>query len=134
YNAMFFLVIASTPSGELEHRIYQQPQRKDISAYQPEMDRFSHLTIYTALRCLKISGSLWPRYGDPENLLFRQSDFTTPANSALLRDLWSLPDPDTHALTGHLVLSSLAPIVEVPLLSDLVNQGQVRPLHGDQES
>jgi pimeloyl-ACP methyl ester carboxylesterase len=133
YDGMFVPALASTPSGELGHRNYQHPQRRDNTAYHPEMDRFAHLTIYTALRCVRVAGGLWSKYGDPENLLFRQSDFATPAGSALLRELWHLPDRDARALAGHLVLASIGPLAQVPMLAELITQGQVRQLERDEE-
>ncbi len=97
------------------------------------MDRFANLAIYTALRNVRVSADLWSKYGDPENLLFRQQDFVEPAGSALLKDLWALPDHDAQALTGHLVLASIGPLSDVPLLNEIVSSGAVRPLSKAEE-
>jgi pimeloyl-ACP methyl ester carboxylesterase len=134
YDGMFVPALAHRPSGELGHRNYQHPQRKDSDAYHREMDRFSNLAIYTALRGVCLAGGLWSKYGDTENLLFRQQDFAEPAGSTLLKEMWLLPDRDARALTGHLVMASAGPLSEVPLLSDLVANGAVLPLGKDDEA
>jgi pimeloyl-ACP methyl ester carboxylesterase len=134
YDGMFVPALADRPSGELGHRNYQHPRRQDGSAYHREMDRFSNLAIYTALRGLRSAGGLWSKYGDAENLLFRQQDFAEPAGSTLLKEMWLLPDRDARALAGHLVLASVGPLDDVPLLSDLVSGGAVMPLEKGDES
>ena len=98
------------------------------------MDRFANLAIYTALHGVRSAGALWSKYGDPENLLFRQQDFTEPAGSTLLKEMWLLQDRDVRALTGHLVLASTGPLNNVPLLSELVTDGAVRPLEKADET
>ena len=125
YDGMCVPVLAANPSGELGHRNYQHPRRLDASAYSPEMDRFAHLAIYTALRSVRAAPGLWGKHGDPENLLFRHEDFAEPGSSALFRGLWQLPDREARALTGHLVLATTGSLADVPLLSDLVSGGAV---------
>ena len=134
YDGMFVPSLADKPSGELGHRNYQHPKRKDSDAYDPEMDRFANLAIYTALRSVKVAGGLWSKYGDAENLLFRQMDFADPAGSTLLKELWLLQDRDARALTGHVVLASAGSLEEVPLLSELIGGEGVRPLNKEEAS
>jgi hypothetical protein len=133
YDGMCVPALADRPSGELGHRNYQHPKRKDGDAYHPEMDRFSNLAIYTALHCVRAAGGLWSKYGDPENLLFRQQDFAEPASSTLFKELWLLQDREARTLTGHLVLASAGALADVPLLTDLVSGGAVRPLATEDE-
>ncbi len=134
YDGMWVPTLAQSPSGELGHASFQHPQRQRDSIYSLEVDRFSHLAIYTALRCLAIGGAaLWTRYDNGDNLLFRQADFEEPGSSALLRELWKHPDPTVRALAGHVALAAQAPLNDVPLLKDLVDDGQVAPLSAAQQ-
>ncbi len=98
YDGMFVPALADTPSGEVGHPNYQHPQRLREGAYDSQVDRFSHLLIYTALRCVQVGGmELWQRYDNLENLLFREEDFRQPGQSRLLRELWDLKDRDARA-------------------------------------
>ncbi len=129
YDGMFIPALAQQPSGEVGHPHYQHPHRLRDGAYNAEVDRFSHLVIYTALRCLSVAGkSLWQRYDNGENLLFREEDFRHPAGSELLRELWTHSDFDLRNLTGQLLLSSQAPLDQVPLLDELLSGPSVKPL------
>lgn len=129
YDGMFVPSLAHCPSGEVGHANYQHPRRLREGNYDNNMDRFSHLLIYTALRCLRVGGlELWQRYDNLENLLFREQDFRQPRKSTLLRELWDSPDRDIRHLVGHLLLASQAPVAVVPALDDLVGSREVRNL------
>jgi hypothetical protein len=134
YDGMFVPALAGQKSGELGHPNYQHPQREATRAFNPELDRFSHLAICCALRCLRVGGtSLWDKYNNEENLLFTAADFAQPAGSRLLQDLWMLRDKEAHALVGHLALATQQPLDEVPLLDDLLQDGHVRSLTTDEQ-
>src|SRR5262249_22123259 len=97
--------------------------------YHAEVDRFSHLVIYTALRALAAGGRpLWERYDNGENLLFREQDFRDPAGSALFRELWAAAEPDVPRLAAHLLLAGQAKPEEVPLLDELLGEAEVTRL------
>jgi hypothetical protein len=128
YDGMHVPALAQSPSGEVGHPNYQHPQRLREGVYSPEVDRFPHLVIYTALRCLIVGGrELWSKYDNGENLLFREQDFSRSQESPLLLDAWQLPDPDVRRLLGHLVLGSHMPFDRVPRLDEVVG-GEGRPL------
>ena len=84
------------------------------------MDRFSHLAIYTAIRCLMVGrGELWQRFNNGDNLLFREVDFAArkrPNSSAPLGDRRRR----RPALVGRLVLACRRPLEETPLIQDIV--------------
>ena len=129
YDGLYVPALADQPSGEVGHPHYQHPQRLREGTYNAEIDRFSHLVIYTALRCLRLGGKvLWDRHDNGENLLFRESDFRNPSGSKLLRELWSIADADVRALVGRLVLTSQNPLPEAPLLDELMAGNRVVPL------
>ncbi len=128
YDGMHIPALDAQPSGELGHPNYQHPERLREGTYRSEVDRFSHLVIYTALRCLTVGGRpLWTKYDNGENLLFRAKDFAEPAQSELLADLWQLEDQDIRHLLGHLVLGSQTALHRVVMLDEVVG-GEGRPL------
>lgn len=135
YDGLYVPALGELPSGEVGHPNYQHPQRLAEGLYDAEMDRFAHLVIYTALRCLRVGGlALWQRYDNGENLLFREQDFREPKKSKLWADLWALRDPSLRALVGHLLLASHGPALAVPLLDELLEAGTVRPLSASEEA
>ena len=128
YDGMFVPALANTLSGEVGHPNYQHPQRLREGTYNSEIDRFPHLLIYTALRCLTVGGrELWDKHDNGENLLFREQDFVRPTESKLLEDLWQLPDPDIRRLLGHLLIGSEMPLDRVAMLDEVVGS-EGRPL------
>jgi pimeloyl-ACP methyl ester carboxylesterase len=135
YDGMFVPALADRPSGEYGHANYQHPRRQPESGYNREMDRFSHLLIYTALRCLRVGGEeLWQRYDNQENLLFREEDLLQPSKSPLLHELWKIADREARSLVGHLLLASQGPLENVPMLDELVDSSGVRPLSDGEEA
>ena len=129
YDGMHVPALAGRPSVEVGHPAFQHPRRLSEGIHNAEIDRFSHLAIYCALRCLQVNPELWSRYDTGENLLFRRDDFAKLGESALFRELWwGLPDPNVRALVGHLVLATQTTMDRTPLLEELVFGEQVRPL------
>jgi hypothetical protein len=134
YDGMYVPALAQIPSGEVGHPNYQHPQRLREGTYGPGVDRFAHLVIHCALRCLTVGGrALWDRYDNSDNLLFREQDFQDPGTSPLFHELWQLNDPPVHSLVGHLLLAVESPVAKVPLLEDLMANGVVLPLTAEQE-
>lgn len=135
YDGMYVPALGGKQSGELGHANYQHPSREQTRAYNAELDRFSHLAICTALRCLSAGGMpLWERFNNEENLLFTARDFACPGSSKLFRELWTLRNPDARALVGYLALATQRPLEQAPLIEELVNDGRVQQLTADQQS
>jgi serine/threonine protein kinase len=134
YDGMYVPALAGTRSGEVGHPAYQHPQRLREGTYNADVDRFSHLVIYTAIRCLTVSRTgLWQRFNTGENLLFRDSDFRRPEASELFRALWRIGDAQAQALVGRLILACRRPLGESALLQEIVGtDGQVLPLSRDE--
>ena len=65
YDGMYVPPLAGIRSGELGHPAYQHPQRLREETYNGEVDRFSHLAIYTSVRCLS-AGQSEALIGRPE--------------------------------------------------------------------
>jgi hypothetical protein len=123
YDGMCVPALTLLKSIELGHPNFQHPQRLRDSIYSLEVDRFSHLAIYTALRSVAVAGpALWDRYDNGDNLLFKQADFEQPANSAVFQELLLLQDPLARRLAAQLAASCAEPLDRVPLLTDLLEE------------
>ena len=128
YDGMYVPAFAGTRSTELGHPAFQHPQRSREGIFTVDLDRFSHLAIYTAIHCLMVGGEkLWKRFNNDENLLFREDDYRHPDDSEAFRTLWKLPDSESRGLVGRLVLASRMPLDKTPLLDEITN-GPVSPL------
>jgi WD40 repeat protein len=137
YDGMYVPALSGRPSGELGHPAYQHPQRLREGTYSAEVDRFSHLAIYCAVRCVRVGRrELWRQFDNGDNLLFRESDFRNPGESSLFRTLWTLPDADVRALVGRLALACQSPLEASPLLDEILvrGDGKVVPLDAREES
>lgn len=71
---------------------YQHPGRPG-KHYSGNIDSFSAIVIYTAILALCQKPSLWDKYNNDENILFRQHDLIDPDNSNLFRDIYALTNP-----------------------------------------
>ena len=135
YDGMYVPALAGTPSGELGHSNYQHPERLRRRAYNADVDRFSHLAIYTAVRCLKSGGqSLWRKFNNDDNLLFREADFRKPGDSIVLRSFWELGDERARAMVGRLILACDQKLEAAPWLDEVVVNGRVGALTRKEES
>ncbi len=117
YDAMYLPAIADLVPSEYGHRNYQHPQRRD-APFDRRLDRFSALVIYTALVALASDRSLWTRFHDGENLLFRAHDFTSNGRSDLFRDL--LSNNATNGLADVLRAACALPASETPSLEEAI--------------
>ena len=132
YDGMYVPAFAGSRSAELGHPAFQHPQRSRAGIYSAEVDRFSNLAIYSAIHCLTVGRQeLWDRFDNSDNLLFREEDFQYPANSEVFHTLWELPDEDSRALAGRLILACTKPLDQSPLLDEVTN-GQVYPLTSEE--
>ena len=124
YDGLCVPALAEKPSGELGHPAYQHPQRLRDGGYGMEIDRFSHLLIYSSLRFLIAGGkALWDRFYDGDKLLFSCKDLEQPESSPVFEHAWNMVNPDCHMLAGHLILAAKGPLSEVPALDEVVLDG-----------
>jgi hypothetical protein len=129
YDGTWVPALSNTPSGESGHPSYQHPARAATRAYSPDVDRFPHLVVATALKALAVGGpTLWDKYDNGDNLLFTEGDYKKPAESKLMRELWFLGDPGLQALVGRLAIACGKPIPQTPWLDQLAPEGEVAPL------
>jgi hypothetical protein len=128
YDGMCVPALTLLKSIELGHPNFQHPQRLKEGIYSLEVDRFSHLVIYTALRALTVGGeALWDRYDNGDNLLFKQADFDAPARSRLFAELLRMNQPGLRNLVMALIDAARAPLDRTPLLADLVPEERSSP-------
>ncbi|MBC8264693.1 MAG: hypothetical protein H8E47_11285 [Anaerolineales bacterium] len=92
YDGLYLRPIAYLGGNNSGHPNYQHPGRNDIH-YSTSIDNFSAIVIYTAMLALSQNPSLWQKYNNDENMLFRQSDFIAPDKSPLFRDIRALAKP-----------------------------------------
>lgn len=124
YDGMFTPSLANTPSGESGHPNYQHPQRAAKGVYSPDLDRFPHLVIATALKGLAVCGQkLWEKYDTGDNLLFTEDDIKAPASSALMKELWEKNDSALQSLVGHLAIACGKAIPQTPWLDQIAPEG-----------
>lgn len=124
YDGMFVPALANTPSGESGHPNYQHPQRAAKQVYSPDLDRFPHLVVATALKGLAVLGpKLWEKYDTGDNLLFTEDDFRSPVASSLMKELWQSNEPGLQSLVGHLAIACGKPIPQTPWLDQLAPEG-----------
>jgi hypothetical protein len=132
YDGMYVPALAEHPSGEAGHPNYQHPRRAETRAYSPDLDKFPHLVVATALKALEISGpSLWHRYDTGDNLLFVEKDFKDPSASPLMKELWATGHPTLQALVGRLAVSCDRHIARTPWLDEVLPESEPLPLDPD---
>lgn len=120
YDGMCVPALTLLKTIEVGHPNFQHPQRAREGIYSLEVDRFSHLVVYTALRALIASGKpLWDKYDNGDNLLFKQRDLEEPTKSPLFQDLLKSSDPGVKALTQQMLDSLKKPLHQVAPLPEV---------------
>lgn len=101
YDGFFIPEFSGLKANEIGHVNYQHPLRNS-SHFYAKLDRFSSIVIYLGLTAISISPTLWQKYDNGDNILFRGNDFIDIENSALLSDLSSFPQlsPMVERLKG----------------------------------
>src|SRR5262245_17685261 len=134
YDGMWVPALAETHSGEVGHPNFQHPLRLKERLYNTDVDRFPHLVIAAGLRAALVGGqTLWRKYDNGDNLLFKESDLRDPAASPLFRELWSLGASVLHVLVGHIALSGSQPLRKTPWLDDVLLDANGPRLNKEQE-
>jgi len=113
---MWIPPLAKTQSGEVGHANYQHPRRLREGTYSLEVDRFPLLLVATAMRALKADKSLWAKYDNGDNLLFKESDLADPNRSELFQELSSLPDAGLVMLAAQMRAALKGPLEATALL------------------
>jgi serine/threonine protein kinase len=123
YDGMCVPGLVGRRNLEIGVQPYQHPQRNESTLLSSELDHFSALVIYVALRALAADTTLWARHVEQANydkLLFRTTDFQDRGQSGLCRDLLASPDPGVRELAEQLFSYASGTLDETPALRDLV--------------
>jgi WD40 repeat protein len=124
YDGMWVPALAGKKSGEVGHPCYQHPQRLREGTYALEADRFPLLLIATSFRSLKTGGrTLWDKYDNGDNLLFKEADLAAPTKSALFAELVKLSDPAVKPLVNHMLEALKGGIGAAPALEEVLPTG-----------
>ena len=122
YDGMCVPALVGRRNLEVGIKPYQHPDRNEQTLLSPELDRFSAMVIYVALRALAADPGLWrthveaPQY---DKLLFRSEDILAPGESRLIADLMDSPDPELHDLVEQLLQLVSIPMDRAPPLGEL---------------
>src|SRR5690606_668208 len=118
YDGMYFPELASLRTNEIGHINYQHPKRS-ASHYNQYIDRFSAIVIYIGLKAISLKPSLWSKYENGENILFRSQDYADLQNSSLIQDLSSIPE--LKSLVERLIGCCYLDFDKVPSLRDFLS-------------
>ena len=124
YDCMCVPALVGRRNLEVGVEPYQHPSRNAKTLLSLDLDHFSALLIYVALRALAADPQFWSKYVESsgyDKLLFRREDLQSPITSPLYRDLMRLANPDVKELTEQLVALSRGRMDQIPPLSQLVH-------------
>jgi len=121
YDSMCVPELVGKVNLELGQSPYQHPQRDGKTLLTPELDRFSALFIYAALRALAASPDLWLKFPQQDTLLFTADDFCKQDRSSLYQALMCSPDPEVPELTKQLFRAYGEEMSKVPAIGDALS-------------
>jgi hypothetical protein len=119
YDGMCVPALVGRRNLEVGIEPYQHPDRNPATLLSLDLDRFSAMVIYVALRALAADPGLWQRHVEAlhyDKLLLRREDFQAPGSSRLVAELTGSPDPEVRDLTESLLellrvrMSEVAPL------------------------
>ncbi|MDO4574874.1 MAG: hypothetical protein Q4D98_06630 [Planctomycetia bacterium] len=119
YDCMCVPALVGKRNLEIGVEPYQHPARNGATVLSPDLDHFSALMIYVALRALASDPTLWDKYVEQpgyDKLLFKKEDIQTPNKSALITELTASRDPEVAEFTGLLLRCAAGPMADVPQL------------------
>ncbi len=93
YDGMWVPALEGQGSNETGHPDFQNPRRTRRD-FRLDIDEFSAAIIQLAITALRRDKSLWKKYNNGDNLLFRRGDFLDTQNSPLIRDLRAMDDDE----------------------------------------
>lgn len=102
---------------------YQHPARNENTLLNENLDNFSALFIFVALKALAATPGLWNDFVEQtqyDKLLFRREDLDNPNVSELIQTLRKSPDSQVAKLCNRLVDLAHSPIESVPRLNDVL--------------
>lgn len=125
YDGMYFPDLTTLKVNELGHPNFQHPKRT-ANDYNKFIDRFSSIVIYTALKALSIAPSLWKKYDNGDNILFRGQDYANPLSSPLFKDLAGYSE--LIRLSNNLIAISTWDFNKLPTLKEFISNTYQAPI------
>jgi len=124
YDGMCVPALVGRRNLEVGVEPYQHPERSAATLLSSDLDNFSALVIYVALRALAARPELWTKHVDDpgyDKLLLRRDDLANPGHSAVMADLRSSPDREVRDLADKAVEAFRGRIDQVPPLGAVAN-------------
>jgi len=128
YDGMYISAFEGEKPTEQGHPEYQHPRR--TNQFGPDLDTFSALTVYTALRALSYEPRLWEPLNTGENMLFRRADYDDLNGSAVFQTLSNCPFEEVKSLCEMLMDWGQRDMEEGPNLTDLLSQQSLPTVKG----
>jgi hypothetical protein len=129
YDGMWTPSLAKNKSGEVGHGNYQHPQRLREGTYSLEVDRFPLLLVAMTLHALKVGGeTLWRKYDNADNLLFKEADLLKPPKSPLFYELTKSNDPVVQRMLDHLLAALKGSLEATPFLEEVMQEARPAPV------
>ncbi|MDY0165395.1 MAG: hypothetical protein RBS80_02570 [Thermoguttaceae bacterium] len=122
YDCLCVPALVGRRNLEVGVQPYQHPARNENTLLALDLDHFSELVIYTALRSLAADPGLWQKHvmvAGYDKLLFRSDDICNPASSALYHDLHNLRDAEVQQLVDRMCDLVHMRMDQIPPLSHL---------------
>ena len=126
YDAMFLPQYLGQASPENGHQHFQHPL-KTSQNYNGNIDNFPALVIYLGLLALAADPSLWDKFDNDDNLLFRKVDYADPANSQCFQAIKDSPDETVRYLTAYLEQCCACPVEAIPNLESILSTRPGQP-------
>lgn len=118
YDGMYVEAFRGAHATELGQINFQHPQRSATN-FNAKIDRFSFIALDVALQALAADPGIWKRsHSDPDAVVFRRSDYLTPAASPVFKDVLAIPSLAEHV--KHLAQVASAPMEQGPSLADFL--------------
>jgi serine/threonine protein kinase len=124
YDGMYLPELSKSPAKVLGHLNYIHPDRPNVSP-SVKIDCFPSIVIYLGLRAVAAQPSLWRKYSDGENILFKRNDFLDPLSSPFIDDLKQIPSLRTLAEKFQAVC--FLGFDKIPSLSEFISVGYTLP-------
>jgi len=120
YDGMFVPALSGHKAQENGHKNFQHPRRAELQPYDDRMDCFSSWSILTSLAALSLNPQLWKSYsGGYDQLLFTQTDYVNPSQSAIFKELKSPKYDEIRSLIEKFEGYCSCPLDSVPFLGNI---------------
>lgn len=119
YDGMFVDEIKTLGSSELGHVNFQHPRRKATNPFDHTLDRFSLISLWLALKALRLDPSVWDKTNSElDAIVFRANDFSDPASSPVFGMLSS--NKALSADIKNFAAICASPMEKAPALADFI--------------